>query len=47
MLEDDATKAVLQNGEYEVILNTKFQITVKNTAPQPVATEVAAAAETE
>lgn len=47
MLEDDATKAVLQGGEFEVILNTKFQITVKNTAPQPVATEVAATAETE
>jgi hypothetical protein len=35
MLEDDATKAVLRGGQYEVILNTKFQLTIKNTAPQP------------
>jgi hypothetical protein len=40
MLEDDATKAVLQTGQFEVILNTKFQLTVKNTTPQPVITEV-------
>jgi hypothetical protein len=35
MLEDNATKAVLRGGQYEVILNTKFQLTIKNTAPQP------------
>ena len=35
MLEDAATKAVLQTGHFQVILNTKFQITVKNTSPQP------------
>ena len=35
MLEDAATKTVLQTGHFQVILNTKFQITVKNTSPQP------------
>lgn len=34
MLEDAATKAVLQGGQFQVILNTKFQITVKNITPQ-------------
>ena len=38
MLEDAATKAVLQTGHFQVILNTKFQITIKNTTPQPVET---------
>lgn len=47
MLEDAATKAVLQTGQFEVILNTKFQITIKNTTPQPVITEVAAIVEVE
>ncbi|CAN5630749.1 hypothetical protein BH11BAC5_BH11BAC5_47750 [soil metagenome] len=46
MLEDDATKAVLRSGQYEVILNTKFQLTIKNTAPQP-APEVTAEANAE
>ncbi|MEO5891227.1 MAG: hypothetical protein ABIQ31_13295 [Ferruginibacter sp.] len=35
MLEDAATKAVLQTGHFQVILNTKFQLTIKNTTPQP------------
>jgi hypothetical protein len=50
MLEDDATKAVLRGGQYEVILNTKFQLTIKNTAPQPApqpAPEVTAEANVE
>jgi len=34
MLEDSPTKAVLQTGHFQVILNTKFQITIKNTTPQ-------------
>lgn len=38
MLEDAPTKAVLMTGHFEVILNTKFQITIKNTTPQPVTT---------
>jgi hypothetical protein len=46
MLEDDATKAVLRSGQYEVILNTKFKLTIKNTAPQP-APEVTAEANAE
>lgn len=36
MLEDAATKAVLLTGHFQVILNTKFQITVKNITPQPL-----------
>jgi len=36
MLEDAATTAVLKTGQFQVILNTKFQITVKNTSPQPI-----------
>lgn len=36
MLEDVATKAVLQTGHFQLILNTKFQIAIKNTSPQPV-----------
>ncbi|MEP7144734.1 MAG: hypothetical protein ABI707_17760 [Ferruginibacter sp.] len=36
MLEDAATKVVLQTGHFQVILNTKFQLTIKNTTPQPV-----------
>lgn len=36
MLEDGATKAVLQTGHFQVILNTKFQLTIKNKTPQPV-----------
>ena len=47
MLEDAATKAVLLTGQFEVILNTKFQITIKNTTPQPIAATVTAEAETE
>ena len=47
MLEDDATKAVLRTGQFEVILNTKFQITIKNTTPQPVTTNVATTIEAE
>lgn len=38
MLEDAATKAVLQTGHFQVILNTKFQLTIKNTTPQPTET---------
>lgn len=41
MLEDAATKAVLRNGHFQVILNTKFQLTIKNTTPQPVETAAA------
>jgi hypothetical protein len=36
MLEDAATKAVLQTGHFHVMLNTKFQLTIKNTTPHPV-----------
>ena len=36
MLEDSATKMVLLTGHFQVILNTKFQITVKNITPQQV-----------
>ena len=39
MLEDEATKAVLKTGHFQVILNTKFQLTIKNTTPQPVPQE--------
>ncbi|MBA2249892.1 MAG: hypothetical protein H0W12_06830 [Chitinophagaceae bacterium] len=33
MLEDDATKQILQNNTYEISLNTKFQLTTKNSTP--------------
>jgi hypothetical protein len=36
MLEDTATKMILLTGHFQVILNTKFQITVKNITPQPI-----------
>ena len=36
MLEDTATKMVLLSGHFQVILNTKFQITVKNITPQSI-----------
>jgi hypothetical protein len=36
MMEDAATVAVLKTGNFQVILNTKFQIAVKNTTPQPI-----------
>lgn len=40
MMEDAATSAVLKTGHFQVILNTKFQITVRNTTPQPVASDI-------
>ena len=30
ILEDDAAKQILQDNNYEVSLNTKFQLTIKN-----------------
>ena len=30
ILEDDAAKQILENNNYEVSLNTKFQLTIKN-----------------
>ena len=47
MLEDSATKAVLLTGSFQVILNTKFQITVKNITPQPLETLAEATAASE
>ena len=47
MLEDEPTKAVLRTGQFEVILNTKFQLTIKNTTPQQVETETTVAIEAE
>ncbi len=47
MLEDGATKTVLATGHFQVILNTKFQITVKNITPQPIASLSDAAPESE
>ena len=47
MLEDAPTKAVLLTGQFEVILNTKFQLTIKNTTPQPAVTAGTAAVEAE
>jgi len=46
-LEDEATKAVLRTGQFEVSLNTKFQLTIKNTTPQPAITSDVTAVETE
>lgn len=33
MLEDDATKTILKGGQYEISLNTKFQLLTKNLTP--------------
>jgi len=30
ILEDDAARQILENNNYEVSLNTKFQLTIKN-----------------
>ena len=38
MLEDAATKLVLQTGLFQVILNTKFQLAIKNITPVPIDT---------
>jgi hypothetical protein len=35
MLDDAATRQVLLGGQFQVILNTKFQLTIKNKDPQP------------
>lgn len=37
MLEDAATKALFAANNYEVSLNTKFQLLIKNCTPQPEA----------
>ena len=42
MLEDEATKAILRDQQYEITLNTKFQLITKNI---PVATEEGAEGE--
>ena len=31
MLEDEATKTVLRSGNFQIILNTRFQLTIINT----------------
>ena len=36
MVEDAATSAILKTGNFQVILDTKFQVTIKNTTPVPV-----------
>ncbi len=33
VLEDDAARQILQDGNYEVSLNTKFQLSIKNVSP--------------
>lgn len=33
ILEDDAAKQILQDNNYEVSLNTKFQLSIKNVTP--------------
>jgi hypothetical protein len=45
MLEDSATKAVLLTGNFQILLNTKFQLTIKNTNPQPMTEAVPEAVE--
>lgn len=37
MLEDASTKALLSANNYQVSLNTKFQLSIKNCTPQPEA----------
>ena len=36
ILEDDAAKQILQDNNYEVSLNTKFQLSIKNVTPAEV-----------
>ncbi|MEO6546872.1 MAG: hypothetical protein ABIN94_02695 [Ferruginibacter sp.] len=47
MLEDPATQLVLKTGHFQVILNTKFQLTIKNITPLPAASLATAESETE
>lgn len=35
LLQDDAVKTILSNNNFHVILNTKFQLSIKNSSPQP------------
>jgi hypothetical protein len=42
MLEDDATKAILKDNQFEISLNTKFQLTTKNLSPKAAAPETEA-----
>lgn len=39
MLEDANVKPILQQGDYVVSLNTKFQLTMKNVAPKEAVAE--------
>ncbi|NCI52133.1 hypothetical protein GWC95_19570 [Sediminibacterium roseum] len=41
MLEDANVKAILQQSDYVVSLNTKFQLTMKNVEPKEAVTEQA------
>ncbi|MCW3090597.1 MAG: hypothetical protein JWP81_1666 [Ferruginibacter sp.] len=47
MLEDPATRVVLKTGHFQVILNTKFQLTIKNITPLPAESLAVAVSETE
>lgn len=42
MLEDATVKNLFVTGNYEVSLNTRFQLSLKNTSPQEVLEEVTA-----
>jgi hypothetical protein len=47
MLEDAAVKAILQQGDYHVALNTKFQLTLKNVGEKQEQPEANASSKTE
>ncbi len=35
ILQDDVIKSLLTNNNYQVSLNTRFQLSIKNVSPQP------------
>ena len=47
MLEDPATRLILQKSNHEIILNTRFQLTIKGSALPEVVSETVVLAEVE
>lgn len=39
MLEDEVTKSIIRNKKFEISLNTKFQLSIKNCTPAAPETE--------
>ena len=39
LLEDDTTRQIVRQNQYEIILGSDFQLSIKNTTPPPEPTE--------